>query len=105
MRDILDWNYYIERLGAAIQKIITIPAAFQDIPNPVPRVLHPGWLGKRVAAANSRYQQKSLDGIFKPRAKGEDSKVRACVRVAGRPVTPATTKIGFQRPSPSSWTL
>lgn len=29
IRDILDWNYYIERLGGTIQKIITIPAALQ----------------------------------------------------------------------------
>jgi len=28
---ILDWDYYIERLGNAIQKIITIPAALQAV--------------------------------------------------------------------------
>jgi len=28
-RKVLDWNYYIERLGGTIQKIITIPAALQ----------------------------------------------------------------------------
>lgn len=28
---ILDWDYYIERLGSAIQKIITIPAALQQV--------------------------------------------------------------------------
>lgn len=31
IRDVLDWNYYIERLGGAIQKIITIPAAMQGV--------------------------------------------------------------------------
>lgn len=31
IRDILDWGYYIERLGGAIQKIITIPAAMQGV--------------------------------------------------------------------------
>ena len=30
---ILDWNYYIERLGNTIQKIITIPAAMQGVRN------------------------------------------------------------------------
>ena len=30
-RDILDWAYYIERLGSAIQKIVTIPAAMQRV--------------------------------------------------------------------------
>jgi DNA polymerase epsilon subunit 1 len=29
--DILDWDYYIERLSSAIQKIITIPAAMQKV--------------------------------------------------------------------------
>jgi hypothetical protein len=29
VRDIVDWEYYKERLGSAIQKIITIPAAMQ----------------------------------------------------------------------------
>lgn len=37
-----------ERLGSAIQKIITIPAAMQRVPNPVPRVRHPDWLHKKV---------------------------------------------------------
>lgn len=31
IRDILDWGYYIERLGGTIQKIITIPAAMQGV--------------------------------------------------------------------------
>ncbi len=48
VRDIVDWNYYRERLGSAIQKIITIPAALQGLANPVPRVKHPDWLHKRV---------------------------------------------------------
>ncbi|CAB4027313.1 DNA polymerase epsilon catalytic subunit A, partial [Paramuricea clavata] len=30
IRNILDWEYYIERLNSAIQKIITIPAAIQE---------------------------------------------------------------------------
>ena len=47
-RDIVDWDYYRERLGSAIQKIITIPAAMQHVPNPVPRVQHPEWLRKKV---------------------------------------------------------
>jgi DNA polymerase epsilon subunit 1 len=48
VRGIVDWGYYRERLGSAIQKIITIPAAMQRVPNPVPRVQHPDWLHKRA---------------------------------------------------------
>lgn len=49
-RGIVDWEYYRERLSGAIQKIITIPAALQRVPNPVPRVAHPDWLHKRVCS-------------------------------------------------------
>ncbi len=31
IREVLDWNYYIERLNGAIQKIITIPATLQGV--------------------------------------------------------------------------
>ena len=46
----IDWEYYRERLGNAIQKIITIPAAMQGVDNPVPRIRHPDWLGKQARA-------------------------------------------------------
>jgi DNA polymerase epsilon subunit 1 len=29
VREFIDWDYYKERLGSTIQKIITIPAAYQ----------------------------------------------------------------------------
>ena len=32
IRSVLDWDYYLERLGKCIQKIITIPAAMQKVP-------------------------------------------------------------------------
>lgn len=31
IREVLDWDYYIERLNGAIQKIITIPATLQGV--------------------------------------------------------------------------
>lgn len=39
IRSLLDWEYYLERLGKCIQKIITIPAALQKVTYPlfVPR--------------------------------------------------------------------
>lgn len=64
IRDILDWDYYIERLGGAIQKIITIPAALQGIENPVPRVKHPDWLRKRVAEVTDLYKQRKISDMF-----------------------------------------
>lgn len=41
VRAIVDWDYYVTRVGATIQKIITIPAALQKVGNPVPRIKHP----------------------------------------------------------------
>lgn len=64
MRNILDWDYYLDRLGKTIQKIISIPAALQKVPNPVPRVSHPDWLESKVKRLNERYQQQSIRSMF-----------------------------------------
>ncbi len=64
IREILDWNYYIDRFNSCIQKIITIPAALQNIRNPVLRVPHPEWLHKRLVEKNSLYKQKRITDVF-----------------------------------------
>jgi DNA polymerase epsilon subunit 1 len=64
LRTILDWTYYTERLGSVIQKLITIPAALQKVANPVPRIRHPDWLFKRVAAKEDKFQQHKLTDMF-----------------------------------------
>ncbi|CAL7943087.1 unnamed protein product [Xylocopa violacea] len=72
IRNILDWNYYIERLGNAIQKIITIPAAMQGLPNPVPRVKHPDWLHKKVIEKGATRKQKKITDIFSVVSKDQE---------------------------------
>ena len=70
MRQILDWNYYIERLGSSIQKILTIPAALQKLKNPVPSVPNPEWLAKLARDYDLRFEQKKISSFFsKPAAK------------------------------------
>ncbi|EDW38877.1 GL13784 [Drosophila persimilis] len=69
IRDVLDWNYYIERLGGTIQKIITIPAALQGLANPVPRVQHPDWLHKKMLEKNDVLKQRRINEIFTSRPK------------------------------------
>ena len=64
IRNILDWDYYLDRLGKSIQKIITIPAALQRIPNPVPRVDHPSWLNSKVNQLNDKFQQQNIRTMF-----------------------------------------
>ncbi|KAK6456843.1 DNA-directed DNA polymerase epsilon, catalytic subunit A [Scheffersomyces xylosifermentans] len=63
-RDIIDWSYYHERLSSVVQKIITIPAALQDIRNPVPRVAHPDWLQRRIHNKEDSKQQSSIASFF-----------------------------------------
>ncbi|KAM0262465.1 hypothetical protein ACHAQJ_001719 [Trichoderma viride] len=63
-RALLDWNYYTERLGSVIQKLITIPAALQKVRNPVPRVPHPDWLQRRINIKDDKMKQKKLTDLF-----------------------------------------
>lgn len=63
-RDIIDWNYYLERLGSVIQKLITIPAALQKVRNPVPRVAHPDWLNRRIRIKEDVFKQKKMTDMF-----------------------------------------
>ncbi|GAV48505.1 hypothetical protein ZYGR_0K00100, partial [Zygosaccharomyces rouxii] len=77
LRNILDWGYYRERVASVIQKIITIPAALQNIPNPVPRVEHPPWLQKRIAAKGDKFKQTSLNRFF---VKTDDSPAKGRIQ-------------------------
>ncbi|KAI5191593.1 DNA polymerase epsilon subunit 1 [Nematocida minor] len=43
IRDIIDWEYYLERLSNIIARIIIVPAALQGLANPVRRVQAPEW--------------------------------------------------------------
>eukprot|EP00930_Biecheleria_cincta_P017416 TRINITY_DN1385_c0_g1_i1.p1 TRINITY_DN1385_c0_g1~~TRINITY_DN1385_c0_g1_i1.p1 ORF type:complete len:2608 (-),score=472.89 TRINITY_DN1385_c0_g1_i1:198-7172(-) len=72
MRDIIDWEYYKERLCAVFLKLIVIPCSYQKMKNPCPRVPLPLWLHKRVVAANDKYQQRSLGLWVRKVPKAED---------------------------------
>uniref|UniRef100_A0A0A9HDX6 DNA polymerase epsilon catalytic subunit n=1 Tax=Arundo donax TaxID=35708 RepID=A0A0A9HDX6_ARUDO len=43
----------------------------QKISNPIPRVLHPDWLHKKVREKDDRFRQHKLRDIFSPLAKDE----------------------------------
>ena len=64
IRDFIDWDYYLERFGGTIQKLITIPAAQQGLPHPIPRIVHPEWVTKRIS--RDKYRQRVIIDIFKP---------------------------------------
>ncbi|OJJ60688.1 hypothetical protein ASPSYDRAFT_173502 [Aspergillus sydowii CBS 593.65] len=63
-RSVIDWDYYLERLGSVVQKLITIPAALQKIRNPVPRVAHPEWLQRRINKQDDRFKQVKMTDMF-----------------------------------------
>jgi DNA polymerase epsilon subunit 1 len=63
-RSIIDWDYYLERLGSVVQKLITIPAALQKLRNPVPRVAHPDWLQRRINQKDDKFKQKKMTDLF-----------------------------------------
>ena len=63
-RALIDWDYYLERLGSVIQKLITIPAALQKVRNPVPRVGHPDWLQRRINVKDDRFKQRKMTDLF-----------------------------------------
>jgi DNA polymerase epsilon subunit 1 len=65
MRSLIDWEYYKERVGSSILKIVTIPAALQNCSNPFPKVAYPDWLKKRVKDLNSVFKQKKLTEFLK----------------------------------------
>src|SRR2546423_9927798 len=72
-RHLIDWGYYLERLGSVIQKLITIPAALQKVQNPVPRVAHPDWLQKRINVKDDHFKQKKMTDLFEKQPLSEIS--------------------------------
>ncbi|KYQ91238.1 putative DNA polymerase epsilon subunit A [Tieghemostelium lacteum] len=64
IRNLIDWEYYKQRLGGSIQKIITIPAALQNIANPVPRIIHPEWILKELRKAADDKHQTVITNFF-----------------------------------------
>jgi len=69
IRSILDWQYYLERFGSVIQKLITIPAAMQKVRNPVPRIHYPDWLFKRLVTRDDKLKQHHITDMFQVQPK------------------------------------
>eukprot|EP01105_Mastigella_eilhardi_P017644 TRINITY_DN4063_c0_g1_i2.p1 TRINITY_DN4063_c0_g1~~TRINITY_DN4063_c0_g1_i2.p1 ORF type:complete len:2253 (-),score=629.40 TRINITY_DN4063_c0_g1_i2:1326-7811(-) len=71
LRLVIDWDYYRTRIESTIQKIITIPASLQGVPNPVPGVSNP--LEKQQNALNMRNQTQLCFPTLKQLGKPQDS--------------------------------
>ncbi|TMW61838.1 hypothetical protein Poli38472_010901 [Pythium oligandrum] len=95
IRGILDWEYYRGRYAATVQKIISLPAAFQNVRNPVPRIELPDWMRKQVREKNAKHQQGSLTGFIQRKSKLDGDYVAELIDMedlAGR-------SAGVKRPS------
>ncbi|EDO08465.1 DNA polymerase B exonuclease domain family protein [Babesia bovis T2Bo] len=62
VRDILDWDYYREKLDTQMLKLVCIPAVLQGLDNPLPMIQLPPWLKKRKEATDTR--QKDITSFF-----------------------------------------
>lgn len=51
-RDILDWDYYRQRLDIQLLKLICIPCIIQGVPNPIPFIKIPDWLYRKERSLN-----------------------------------------------------
>ncbi|WFD29904.1 DNA-directed DNA polymerase [Malassezia sp. CBS 17886] len=104
LRSILDWGYYIERFASVVQKLITIPAAMQRVPNPVPRVRHPDWLLRRLATREDKMMQTKLESMFvsaPSRAARDAAELPAAPGPAPRPATPPAPAASPRLPLPA----
>jgi len=63
MRDVIDWDYYKDRLAGTILKILIIPALKQKIENPLPKIPCPDWVNKLMK--NSNVEQRNLNYFYK----------------------------------------
>ncbi|CDR97363.1 DNA polymerase family B, exonuclease domain containing protein, putative [Babesia bigemina] len=54
VRDILDWDYYREKLDTQLLKLVCIPAVLQGLDNPIPMIQLPGWLKRRREVSDNR---------------------------------------------------
>lgn len=73
LKRIIDWGYYRKRFESILQRLVVIPAYFQDIKNPVARVEVPRWIKnvhreklgfKRVGDIEDVSAKRSLYDIF-----------------------------------------
>ncbi|KAI0001143.1 hypothetical protein BJV77DRAFT_958771 [Russula vinacea] len=78
-------TYLRKALGSVIQKLITIPAAMQKVTNPVPRIHHPDWLFKRVAALDDKFHQHKMTDFFGSAAPGTEPTQPADIEDIGDP--------------------
>ncbi|GAW81728.1 DNA polymerase epsilon, catalytic subunit a [Plasmodium gonderi] len=62
VRDIIDWDYYKQKLEVQILKLVIIPAIKQNINNPITSISVPEWLKKQINISEGK--QKKITAFF-----------------------------------------
>ncbi|SBT37586.1 DNA polymerase epsilon, catalytic subunit a, putative [Plasmodium ovale wallikeri] len=62
VRDIIDWEYYKQKLEVQILKLVIIPAIKQNINNPITSISVPEWLKKQINISEGK--QKKITAFF-----------------------------------------
>lgn len=97
-REVVDWEYYKERIGKSIQKIISIPAGIQRVPNPCPRIEHPVWLQRQMNDQLTGLKQTTMLTMFAKQTKAPKPLAESHM-VTGMP--PPTGRLSMRDQSPS----
>lgn len=82
LKSILDWDYYLERLGSTIQKIIIIPAILQGLENPIPELGCPDWLKKKVNEKSGKQKTLTFENVVKK----TDNQIEKTINVNKQPI-------------------
>ncbi|CAD2095637.1 DNA polymerase epsilon catalytic subunit A, putative [Plasmodium vinckei lentum] len=69
VRDIIDWDYYKQKLEVQILKLVIIPAIKQNINNPITSISIPDWLEKQINISEEK--QKKITSFFVKKEKPE----------------------------------
>ncbi|CRG93880.1 DNA polymerase epsilon, catalytic subunit a, putative [Plasmodium gallinaceum] len=74
VRDIIDWDYYKQKLEVQILKLVIIPAIKQNINNPITSISVPDWLKKQINISEGK--QKKITSFFVKKIKKEDETIK-----------------------------
>ena len=96
LNEIVDWDYYIEKLSNTMQKMVTICAAYQGVANPVPFIVHPKWLEQKLVRESNHNPQTKLQNFFQPRVKDLEDLLSENIPplINRRPTKPMDSEIG-----------
>lgn len=99
LKEILDWDYYKERLGNTVQKMLTLTAAYQKIDNPIPELPHPKWLLEEIRTRSDTAKTSLISTYFGAKVKETPQKVPVIVDIFSASARKSPKKISLGKSS------